>query len=469
MSAGLRLYIRHMSWPIVAAMLGLFAVGVAAISFSQQVTGLAGESARAQLVYGAVAIIVFVMALTVPYRRLGQLAYPLFAITLILLVAVLFTAPVRSTTRWFNLGLFRIQPSEIAKLTYVLMLAWYLRYGDHYRRLRGLIVPFTLAFVPMGLILIQPDLGTSLLFLPTLYFMLFMAGAQLRHLLMILALGAAVIFVPVPREVDGRDFSANRDSFSVTDVGPLRFYGIDSSLPSNKRPEVPLAYFRCQWREGKIYDIQPFSIRAMRPHQSLRISGWLRQGDDRVVVREGFQLRWSLITLASGRWWGAGSDGSQGVSHDDILPIALNQLPHDRTDFVFSLVGGKWGLAGCVAVLLMYVVIFVFGIEIATVTYDPFGRLLAIGVLGLMLSQILINVGMTMGLMPITGMTLPLVSYGGSSLVVNCAALGLLVNVGARRMILLSPHPFEHGRKKEKLTKIESTKDLSERSPKLWR
>ena len=100
--------------------------------------------------------------------------------------------------------------------------------------------------------------------------------------------------------------------------------------------------------------------------------------------------------------------------------------------------------------LFCYAVIFVFGVEIAVITYDPFARLLAVGVLALLFSQILINVGMTMGLTPITGMTLPLVSYGGSSLVVNCAALGLLVNVGQRRPILLGKRPFEFGERKEK-------------------
>ncbi len=108
------------------------------------------------------------------------------------------------------------------------------------------------------------------------------------------------------------------------------------------------------------------------------------------------------------------------------------------------MVGGQWGLLGCVGVFLLYGVIFLFGFEIALITYDPFARLLVVGVLALLFSQIVINVGMTMGLTPVTGMTLPLISYGGTSLVVNCAALGLLVNVGQHRPILLGKRPFEH-------------------------
>ena len=114
------------------------------------------------------------------------------------------------------------------------------------------------------------------------------------------------------------------------------------------------------------------------------------------------------------------------------------------------MVGGQWGFLGCLALFVLYGVIFLFGAEIAAITYDPFGRLLAVGVLALMLAQIVINVSVTMGLIPVTGMTLPLVSYGGSSLVVNCAALGLLINVGQRRPIMLSKHPFEFRQKKRK-------------------
>lgn len=144
-----------------------------------------------------------------------------------------------------------------------------------------------------------------------------------------------------------------------------------------------------------------------------------------------------------------------------MFPLAMDQLPFEHTDFIFSVIGGRWGFLGCLVVLGMYAVILVFGIEIATITYDPFGRLLAVGVLGLLLSQIFINVGMAMGLMPITGMTLPLVSYGGTSIVVNCAALGLLVNVGQRRPILLAPHPFEYGERREKQVNLESTAPLT--------
>lgn len=465
MFALLRTYLRYTSWPIVAAMVALLGVGMSAISVSQQAAGGQGQSVNSQATFAAVGLAAFVAAVIVPYPRLGRLAYVLFGATIILLVGVLFTSPMKGATRWFNLGLVKLQPSEIAKLTYVLLLAWYLRYGDHYRRLGGLIPPFVLAFIPMGLILIEPDLGTSLLFLPTLYFMLFMAGAKLRHLLAILAMGMAVILLPAPCRVSDQTFAEQAPSLLASRLGPATFYRPDRSKDEGGRPDLPVAYCRVRLGDGGVYDVQPLSVRMMRGHQMDRIKGWLRQDDSEVAMSEGFQLRWSLVTLAAGHVAGPprpnAGDARTGTplaggSQVDMFRLALQQLPHDRTDFIFSVIGGKWGLLGCLAVLGIYGVVFVFGVEIATVTDDPFGRLLAVGVVGILLSQVFINVGMTMGLMPITGMTLPLVSYGGSSLVVSCAAMGLLVNVGQRRAVFLSRRPFEYGRRKDKRAGIES-------------
>ena len=452
----LKRYLRYTSWPIVAATLALIVFGISAIRVSEMVDeSLAGQSTR-QMIYVCVGLAAFLIAMIVPYPRVGRAAYALFALTLLLLVAVLFTRPIKGATRWFDLGITRIQPSEIAKLTYILMLAWYLRFGDHYRRLRGLLIPFVLAFVPMGLILWEPDLGTALLFLPTLYFMLLAAGAKLRHLLLIMALGLAVVFFPVPRSLDSQRFAAEQAGLRSRTLGPLSFYSVDETLPWRDRPRMPLAYCRVGIGAGSPYDIQPLCLRVINPRQSQRVEGWLRQNDPRVALKEGFQLRWSIITLATGRWAG---QAAAGDGRDNLLPLALGKLPEEHTDFIFSVIGGRWGFLGCLAVLGLYAVIFVFGVEIATITNDPFGRLLAVGALALLLTQVFINIAMTMGLMPITGMTLPFISYGGSSLVINCVAIGLLINVGQRRPILLSPRPFEHDKGKGRNANVASRRE----------
>jgi rod shape-determining protein RodA len=418
----LRHHLRYTSWPILASTVALMVIGVLAIRTSEQADpNMAGLALR-QAIYAAVGLVVFLLVTLVPYGRLGRVAYPAFLVTLGLLVLVFFLDPVRGSHRWIDLKVIAVQPSEISKLTYIILLAWYLRYGDRYRRLTGLVAPFALTFLPMGLILMEPDLGTSLLFLPTLYFMLFMAGAKLRHLLGIVAVGTVLVLLPLPHRVPA---------------------GSDGDVARQVRG---LSYYWTQREDGSTFAIMAAPLVAMErhPHQRDRIEGWLRQGDPDVIMNKGYHLHRSKMVMGAGRL-----TGRSGGAETDVY---FTMLPDDHTDFIFSVIGGQWGFVGCLAVLALYGVVFLFGVEIAVITHDPFGRLLAVGVLALLFSQLLINVGMTMGLMPITGMTLPLVSYGGSSLVVNCAALGLLVNVGQRRPILLGRRPFEFGQKREKQT-----------------
>jgi rod shape-determining protein RodA len=400
----LKTYLRYTSWPIIAAMVILVGWGVLAINASEQADPAIGGYALRQARFAGVAMAAFAVATLLPYQVLGRYAYLMFAVTLALLAVVLRLPLIRHSHRWIVMAGVQVQVSEIAKLSYVIMLAWYLRYRKNYRRLPGLVVPFGLTFVPLVLILIEPDLGTSLLFLPTLYLMLFMAGAKLRHLLGIMAVATVVVLFPLPKRLDP-----------------------DAPPPALSYGVLNLGGQRCAF--------SPAALALMEPHQRIRVHSWLHQEELKSSDR-GYQLAQSKMVIGAGRLSGYG-DWSDGEMY-------FQMLPEDHTDFIFSVVAGRWGLLGCAGVLLLYGVIFLLGAEIAVITYDPFGRLLAVGVLALLFAQIVINVGMTMGLMPVTGMTLPLVSYGGSSLVVNCTALGLLVNVGQRRPILLAPRPFEH-------------------------
>lgn len=415
MLATLKRYMRYTSWPIISAMIVLMVIGIQAITVSEQADPQMQGFAAKQIIFAIVGLAVFVAATAVPYQVYGRLAYPLFAATLVLLVVVMFLPASKGSHRWVDLGPIKIQVSEIAKIAFIVLLAWYLHEGAHYRTLLGLAVPLTLTFVPMGLVLIEPDLGTSLLFLPTLYIMLFMAGAKVRHLLSIVAVATVLVFLPVPHQIPS------------------------DMAPSEAADRQALAY----WGDaatGRCVSAAP--LVKMKAHQISRVVGWLRQDDPRIIQKAGYQLYHAKMLLGGGCLTGQ-DQGSTAFNYSGTVP-------EEHTDFIFSVIGGRWGLLGCVGVLLVYAVIFVFGAEIAVITYDPFARLLAVGVLALLLSQLFINVGMAIGLMPITGMTLPLISYGGSSLVINCAALGMLVNVGQRRPISLGKRPFEYGEKKEK-------------------
>ena len=338
-----------------------------------------------QLIWIALSIAGFIAINMVHYRWLGQISHILFIITLLLLVVVLvgkymglvsLVPTIGGSSRWLNvIPYVRIQPSELTKLTYILALAWYLRHRKNYRFFSGLIGPFALTVLPMVLILLEPDLGTVLLFLPVLFCVLFTAGARIKHLLAVIGIGILL---------------------------------------------SPLFYF------------------IMEDYQRDRVRILLKQdSQDAFMLRgPGYQLHQSKICIGSGRFSGHGWGKGIYIIHEKFLPARHN-------DFIFALIAHQWGFLGSVAVLALYGLIILGGIEIAGQQREPFGRLLAVGITTLLAFQMLINMGMTMGLTPVTGLTLPFISYGGSSLLSSFLALGLLVNVARRRPHQIARKSFE--------------------------
>jgi rod shape-determining protein RodA len=365
--------LRRIPWTIVLCALGLMFIGLSGITRGDELMGRSDLFSR-QLVWIVLSLPVMIAVTLVPYRSIRWISYPLFVFSLGLLVLVYFLPLKSGVHRWIPLGFMDFQPSELAKLTFMLALAHYLVYRKNYRRLTGLLVPFLLTLIPVGLILREPDLGTSLVFLPVLFAMLFAAGARTRHLAVICLLGVVTL--------------------------PVLWLGMSSE-------------------------------------QKSRVVSLIVQTDGGPVPKgDGYHLHQSKQVLALGGVWG--SDWV-GTAFDDPM---LYHLPASRTDFIFCLVGERWGLVGTCLTLLLYAILFARGLMIAAATKEPFGRLLAVGIVALLATQTVINTGMTVGLMPITGMTLPLLSYGGSSLLMTCLALGLLINVGMRPGYEMTSQPF---------------------------
>lgn len=366
-------YVRRLPWVIVACAVALMGAGLAGIARGDELAGGASLRDR-QLLWAVLGLIAMFVATWVPYRVFKPWSVPLFVASLASLVVVYFMPARNGAHRWVPLGFADMQPSEVAKLAYIMALAHYLMYRRNYRRLTGLIVPFLLTLLPVVLILREPDLGTSLLFFPVLYAMLFVAGAKPQHLIAVALLG--VMALPV------------------------------------------------LWTQ-------------MSAEQKSRITTLFAQTDGGPAPRgDGYHLHQSKQVLALGGVWG--SDVT-GMLVDD--PLAYH-LPAARTDFIFCLIGERWGLPGTLGLLAIYLVLFARGLMIAAGTQEPFGRLIAVGIVALIAAQLVINTGMTVGLMPITGLTLPLVSYGGSSLLTLCVALGLLMNVGLRPSYEMTGEPF---------------------------
>jgi rod shape determining protein RodA len=178
---------------------------------------------------------------------------------------------------------------------------------------------------------------------------------------------------------------------------------------------------------------------GMKDYQRMRFQVLLKQSspDEAWHMDQGFQLRQAKTALGTGGLTGTGYGAGMFVQYD--------LLPEEHNDFIFAIIGHQWGLVGAVLVILAYAAIVLFGLEVASATNDPFGRLLAIGVVVMIVAQALLNIGMNVGLAPITGMPLPFVSAGGSSLWANFLALGLLLNVAQRRPMLIAHPPFEYG------------------------
>jgi cell division protein FtsW (lipid II flippase) len=280
------------------------------------------------------------------------------------------------------------------KLAYVLALAWYLRYRKNYRRFTGLMLPFVLSAIPLALILLEPDLGTVLLLIPVLFSMLFVAGARLRHLAVIVLIGIACV--------------------------PLAW----GQIKGYQRARVTAVLLQSPTLRQAVIDHPEDYKQLATRRQALE---W--------AASSGYQLVHSKNAIGSGGFFGQGWGDGVYVNH--------TLLPDRHNDFIFSVVAHQWGLMGCLLVLGCYTAIVLAGIQIAASTTDPFGRLLAVGVVTLLAVQVLINVGMASGLMPITGMTLPFLSYGGSSLIISFLSLALLVSISQHRPFLLATRPFE--------------------------
>lgn len=365
---------------------------------------------KKQLLYALVGLVGFLFVTLLNYRKLGPISYLLYAGVLVLLVILLvdkvidlpFVPNRPGPRRWIQLlarPQIRLQPSEFCKIIYVLALAYYLRYRKNYRELLGLIGPFALTLLAVMLILVEPDLGTSLLMMPILFAMLFAAGAKVKHLLLIIML--AILSSPLLWTAM-QDYQRMRIS-SVLLQNP-KIFEYARKHPNFARVLVG--------RPEKLYE-------------------WRR--------KEGYHLLHSKYAISSG-----GMEG-YGLAKGPYVQDPYYNLPENHNDFIFATIAHQFGFWGCAAILALYGLILTCGMEIAWRNTDPFGRLVAVGITAMFAVEVLVNISMTLGLMPITGLTLPFVSYGGSSLLRSYMALGLLNSIGSYRPFSVAKRPFEFG------------------------
>ena len=281
---------------------------------------------------------------------------------------LIFGDAVFGSQRWVRLGPLSLQPSELAKITLVLVLAKLFEKEENAQSLRGVTQAAVLTLIPMALIVIQPDLGTAVIFVGLFFTMWYVGNARLRSLLI-----AALLLVAVAGGI------------------------ILASMQG--------------W------------ISVIKPYQLKRILVFLNPYADRDGA--GWNVIQSIIAIGSGGFFGKGIRGGTQSS--------LHFLPANHTDFVFSVIAEEFGFLGSLFVLALFVLLIWRGLRVAAVAKDTYGTLLAAGATSIFFFHLIINVGMALGMMPVTGLPLPFITAGGSTMITSLIAVAIILNVGLRR------------------------------------
>ena len=357
---------RDFDWWLLCLVLALGVISVLEIYSTTVHTRFASFESKQIFFIGAGVICMFILA-KIDYHRLIDLAPWMYGIFLVSLVAVrLVGHKALGARRWIALGPIQFQPSEWVKLVLILAMARYIaNIGGRNLTWKEIFKAFGMVGLPMLLVLIQPDLGTTLTYAPVLVAALFLGGINLRQATILMVCG------------------------SVLAVGV--------------------------WSSGKI----------LKPYQKGRLTSFINPQND--PKGAGYQVLQSEIAVGSGGIWGKGAEkGTQTQGY--FLPIPY-------TDFIFAAFSEEHGFVGAVFVLLLYFLILMRLIQNAQTAADLPGSLIIMGIVAVLTFQIAVNVGMVIGFMPVTGIPLPLMSYGGSSVLFTFLALGVAMNVRMRRFV----------------------------------
>ena len=355
-------------WPTVVISLVLAGIGLGLIFSATAPMGVAGRSlVLKQITWCSLGVVLMAVLLMIDYRYFERWATWLYILIIVALVAAWAMGKVTAgSRRWLDLGFMRFQPSEFAKLAVVLVLA---KYFDTRTRTVGssvwdLLTPLILTAIPVGLVLIQPDLGTAAVVMLIAVSMVLFAGVSRRVL--IWAVGVVACLIPILLLTGDRFLMDYQKKRLLTFVNP---------------------------------DYDPLGA--------------------------GYHIMQSQIAIGSGGAFGKGYlKGTQNQ---------LMFLPVKHTDFVFSVLAEEWGFLGCSLVLMLFAALFLRGLAITANARDNFGAMTAFGCTALIFWHVVINVGMTIGLLPVVGVPLTFLSYGGSSLLAGVLAVSLIANIGMRR------------------------------------
>ena len=359
-----RKILHNIEWGILVCTILLIIIGLVALFSATQNSDY--EELKKQIMWIAISIPIIIIVILLDYELLVKISPAIYGISILFLIAVLFTEPINGACSWFAVGPFTFQPAEFAKIAVVLLTARVIvkiqqRGDDEISRIWKLGLIILTVFIPVLLIIRQPDYGTAISFIFALIFMLFVAGIKKRYI--ITAVLLVVILVPV-----------------------LYFFVL---------PE----------------------------HAKARIDVYLNPNLD--PRGAGYNIIQSKLAVGAGKAFGMGLlKGNQ---------TQLGYLYPKTTDFIFAVIGEEMGFIIAGTVIVLYIVLITKCIKVAKTAKNTLGAYIAAGISGILFFHMVENIGMTMGLLPITGIPLPFVSYGGSSMLTNLILIAILLNISARR------------------------------------
>lgn len=386
-----------------------------------------------QIVWVSIGLVVFFLTALVDYRKFKDFSPWIFLIAMILLLyTVFFGKLVNGAKSWLGIGDFGIQPSEFAKIAFILFFSWFLiksekTDSDMSRFLKSLAI----LAVPLLLILAQPDLGTASVYIPVYLTMAFFANIKIRYLGMVLLFGIfTVVFMVLPiwqeyiyaRQVPVLKILTDNNIRLVVIISLLvvTVLSLIGKIFTSKKIFYWISYF-----SGILtFSLIASMVNVLQDYQIKRLIVFLNPYVD--PQGSGWNIIQSITAIGSGAIFGKGYlQGTQ--SH-------YRYLPQQSTDFIFSILSEEWGFVGGLIVFLLYAFILYRCINTMRHTRELYGFYIIAGVSSMIFFHFVVNVGMAMGIMPITGIPLLFLSYGGSSLLTVLMALGLVLSINSRRM-----------------------------------
>ena len=393
---------------IFIPMILLLAWGLIAVYSSTVTHPTASGNFERQLMWTIFSLFVFFLIYFLPEQTFKQLAMPTYAISMLLLIAVLgIGRTVYGAKSWMNFGAFGFQPSEFAKIGTIMFLSYWLT-----RKQKDINNPFDLGialgigFLPILLILLEPDMGTAIVFAIITLTLIFWKGISLFGLFVVLSPGfvtfASVFGLPVFLIALSLVLVAlilfRRDLFNSATI------------------------FVINLSSGFFFD---YIFRILKPHQQKRIETFINPNAD--PLGSGYNALQAKVAIGSGGFWG------KGFLHGNQTQLRF--IPKQWTDFIYCVIGEEFGFIGSVFVLILFLIIFLRLLKLAYAAKDEFSSLMIIGILAMLFSHFAINIGMNLGVTPVIGIPLPLLSYGGSSLLVNIVMLAIVMNIYKNRKL----------------------------------